>query len=535
MSHVAQPNGTGGDNNADNVRSAGEAGDPTANTGALPKRELIPLFLGLMLAMLVSSLANTVLSSAMPTIVGELNGIEHMSWVVTATILASTVVMPIYGNLSDLFGRRPLMIVALTLFAIGSFLGGLADSMMMLVTARGIQGLGGGGLAILSQAAIADAVPARERGRYMGIMGGVFGLASVAGPILGGWFTDGPGWRWAFWFNLPLIGLALIAILVFMKLPKPPKPGRTDVLGMILLTIATTALVLLLTWGGTQIEWLSWQSAALIALTLVAAALFVAVEARAEEPIMPLAMFRERNFLLSTGAGLVVGIAMFGVLGYMPMYMQMMTGLGPTISGLLLTPMMVTLLITSVGAGRVVANTGRYKFMPLIGTAILGVSMWLLSTLTAESETWVICAYLALLGVGLGLSMQILVLIVQNAFPARIVGTATAANNYFRQVGATIGSTVVGSLFGQRLADRLTEIAAGAGAGSEESATAITPEMVTNLPEPLRGMVREAVNASLVPIFLDLVPLAIIAFVALLFVREDELSTEREVPVPSSD
>lgn len=494
-----------------------------ASPTPLPKGQLIPLFIGLMLAMLLSSLNNTVLSSAMPTIVGELDGVEHMSWVVTAFILASTVMMPVYGSLSDLFGRRSMLIIAILLFMGGSVIGGLATDMTWLVASRFVQGLGGGGLMILTQAAIADVVPVRERGRYMGIMGGVFALASVAGPLLGGWLTEGPGWRWAFWLNIPLGLLALIATTLFLRLPKRAPAGRVDALGMALLVVATTSIVLLATWAGSQFEWISWESAGLVAIAVVAGALFALVEARADQPVMPLALFRDRNFLLTTVGGLAIGIAMFGTLGYMPMYLQMVTGAGPTISGLLMIPMMAALLITSIISGRLVSATGRYKLLPIIGTGIIALALFLLSTVAVDTPVWIICADLALLGVGLGLSMQILTIIVQNSFPLRIVGTATAATNYFRQVGATLGSAIVGSVFAARLAEELATFMPGGASGGGTGA--FTPAAVTALPEPMRTLVLEAVNTALIPIFLDLVPVVLIAFVALLFVHEKPLST----------
>lgn len=500
---------------------------------ALSPRQLVPLFIGLMLAMLLASLNNTVLSSAMPTIVGELNGVEHMSWVVTAFILASTVTMPVYGSLSDLFGRRSMLVIAIVLFMAGSVLGGLATDMTTLVIARAVQGLGGGGLMILSQAAIADVVPARERGRYMGIMGGVFALSSVAGPLLGGWFTEGPGWRWAFWINLPIGVLALLAAIILLRLPKRAPAGRVDALGMALLVVATTAIVLLTVWAGHDFEWISWNTVGLLAIAAVAGAIFVWVESKAEVPVMPLALFKDRNFILTTVAALATGIAMFGVLGYMPMYLQMVTGAGPTVSGLLMIPMMGALLITSIVSGRMVSKTGRYKMLPIVGTVIIAIALGIMSTIAVDTPVWLICTDLAIIGIGIGLGMQILTLIVQNSFPLKIVGTATAATNYFRQVGATLGSSIVGSVFASRLTEELSKImpagASGGGSGS------FTPAAVTALPEPIHTMVLTAMNTSLIPIFLELVPIAVIAVIALLFIHEKPLATaiHREIPAES--
>ncbi|MBB2957758.1 MDR family MFS transporter [Pseudoclavibacter helvolus] len=506
-----------------------------ADAAGAHKRSIVPLFLGLMVTMLMASLNNTVLSSAMPTIVGELHGVEHMSWVVTSFILASTVMMPVYGNLSDLFGRKPLLLIAIGLFIAGSVLGGLAPSIELLIGARIVQGLGGGGLMILSQAAIADVVPARERGKYMGVMGAVFAFSSVAGPLLGGWFTEGPGWRWVFWINLPLGALALLATIFLLRLPKRPAHERTriDVGGMALISLATTALVLVGTWGGSQYEWTSPTILLLAALAVVSATGFVFVERSAANPIMPLGMFRDRNFILTTIASLSTGVIMFGTLGYMPTYLQMVTGSGPTVSGLLMTPMMGALLITSILSGQYVSRTGRYKWVPIAGSAVLGVGLGVLSFVTVDSPVWLICVALGVMGIGLGGSMQLLTLIVQNSFPARIVGTATAANNYFRQVGATLGSAVVGSVFAARLtqmvADRLP-----AGAAAEDGASSFTPAAIAELPDQLRAIIVGSYNEALIPIFLALVPLTIISIIALSFLREKPLATGSEPATTTS-
>src|SRR6476661_6387026 len=378
------------------------------------KQHIVLLFVGLMLSMLLASLNQTVLSTALPTIVGELHGVNDMLWVITAFILASTVTMPIYGKLGDLMGRKSLLMAAILLFMAGSVVGGVANDMGMLIVARVIQGLGGGGLMILSQAVIADVIPARERGKYMGMMGGVFAIASVAGPLLGGWFTEGPGWRWVFWINIPLGLLALAGAVFFLKLPRHSGRPRLDLGGMVLVAIATTCLVL---FGG----------------AVVSAAAFVWVESRTAEPIIPLHLFKDLNFNLATIAGLLIGVAMFGAIGYLPTYLQMAFSVNATESGLLMIPMMGALLVASVVSGQLVSRTGRYKWMPIVGGVLVAVALVLLSTLTPGAPLWEICAYLAVMGLGLGLSMQIMVLIVQNSFPLREVGTATASNNFFRQ------------------------------------------------------------------------------------------------------
>lgn len=488
------------------------------------------LFIGLMVTQLLASLSQTVLSTALPTIVGQLGGVNQMSWVITGYILASTIMMPIYGRISDLLGRKPVLLAAILIFLLGSVVGGVANSIWWLVAARVVQGIGGGGLMILSQAAIADVIPARERGRYMGYMGAVFAVSSVAGPLLGGWLTEGPGWRWAFWLTLPLGAAAILATVFFLKLP----PRRTaekvsiDYLGMSLLAAATTSVVLVCTWGGHLYDWASPQIIGLIAAAVALAALFVIAERAAVQPIIPMSLFADRNFTLSTVAALLIGVMMFGAIGYFPTYLQMVTGVSATQAGLLMTPMMGTLLLASILSGRAVSRTGRYKRFPLIGSAIMGLGLGLISMLKVDSPIWWMCTVLGVFGIGIGLSNQILTLIVQNSVPNKIVGTATAASNFFRQVGATIGSAIVGSMFVQRLGELIAEKlpdAAQLGGGGSNS---LTPDAVAHLPEAIRVPIIESYNEALLPIFLFMIPLAVIAFVVLLFVKETSLATRIE-------
>ncbi|QYH35690.1 MDR family MFS transporter [Salinibacterium sp. M195] len=490
------------------------------------KRSILLLFAGLMVTMLLSALDQTIFSTALPTIVGELDGVNHMLWVTTAYILASTIMMPVYGKLGDLIGRKGLFIGAIAIFMAGSVIGGFAPDMTWLIIGRAVQGLGGGGLMILSQAIIADVVPARERGRYMGIMGGVFALASVAGPLLGGWFTESIGWRWAFWMNLPLGALAIVSAVLLLKLPKNTKSKPSiDVAGMILLALASTAIVLVTTWGGTQYDWDSLIIIGLIALAIVSAISFVMVERAADEPIMPLHMFKERNFLLTTGSGLITGIAMFGALAYMPTYLQMVTGVNATQAGFLMIPMMAALLVSSVVAGQLVSRTGRYKWLPLTGSIIVAIGLALLSTMTPTLPIWILCSYLAIMGLGLGMSMQILVLIVQNTFPNSQVGTATSSNNYFRQIGASIGTAVVGSLFVARLTELLGTRLPAAAAEATGDTNSLTPAAVRDLPDAVREIIVGVYNDALAPVFLYMVPLVLISAVLLAFVKEVPLAT----------
>ena len=512
--------------------------EPGTSTAPASTRHILLIFAGLILTMLLSSLDQSMFSTALPTIVGELNGVDRMLWVTTAYILASTIMLPVYGKLSDLIGRKGLFIAAISLFVVGSILGGTAQDMNMLIIGRAVQGLGGGGLMILSQAIIADVVPARERGRYMGIMGGVFAISSVAGPLLGGWFTEGPGWRWGLWINIPLGILAIVSAALFLHLPKNTA-GRpkVDFPGMGLLAAASTGLVLITTWGGRTYDWNSAVIISLIVATVVAGVAFVLVERRAAEPIMPLHLFKERNFSLTTTAGLITGIAMFGAIAYLPTYLQMVTGVNATQAGLLMIPLMAALLVSSIVSGQLVSKFGRYKWLPVVGTTIIAISLFLLSTMTPSLAIWILCSYLAIMGLGLGMSMQILILIVQNTFPGSQVGTATAANNYFRQIGASLGTAVVGSLFVAKLTDLLKErLPAGAGSAAGGS-NSFTPAAVRHLPDAIRQVIVGAYNDALTPVFLYMVPLVIAAAILLLFITEKPLATtiEREILVESLD
>ncbi|MGN6034861.1 DHA2 family efflux MFS transporter permease subunit [Brevibacterium casei] len=507
-------------------------GNHSNDTQPMTTSAIILLFVGLMIAMFMFSLNQTVLATALPTIVGELDGVDQMLWVSTAFMLASTIMMPIYGKVGDLFGRKPLFMFAICCFLAGSVFALVANEMSTLILGRVLQGIGGGGMMILSQSIIASVVPARERGKYMGIMGSAFAVSSVAGPLIGGWLTEGPGWRWAFAINFPLGAVALIAAAVFLKIPKHthgPRP-KIDVGGMALISIVTSCIVLVSAWGGHDYEWGSWQINGLIIVGALAIVAFVIVESKVSEPVIPLRLFVNRDFLLSTIAGLFIGVSMFGVLSYMPTYLQMVHGIDVTVAGLMMVPMMGTMLLSSTLIGFVVARTGRYKRYPLIGILLIGASLVLLSTLKADSPAWEPMVGLALLGLGLGLSMQILVLVVQNAFPVEMVGTATAANNYFRQVGATLGMAFIGSVFTQRLLENIkagmTDLAAASPDAQppQVSSTGLTPQIVSQMPEPLHTLIITSYNDALVPLFLWVAPLAFAGFVILLFLPNTPLA-----------
>ena len=514
------------------TRSTAEEATPA------PEGHNVPLvFTSLLLGMLIVSLGQMIFSTALPTIVADLGGVDRMSWVITVYLLTMTIGLPVYGKLGDQIGRKPLFVTAILLFSAGSLLGALSWNIDLLIVARAVQGLGGGGLMVLSQAIVADVVPARQRGRYMGVMGAVFGLSSVLGPLLGGFFTEGPGWRWALWFNLPVCLLALVVAVAFLHLPRRGAGRRTDWAGTILMATGTTALILLSSWGGHRYEWTDPVIFALGALFLVCALAFVLVELRAADPLIPMALFRQRNFTLSTAAGLIIGVAMFGCIAYLPTYIQMVHGLSPTAAGLMMTPMMAGMMGTSIVVGNIVSRTGRYKWYPVVGSVVMAVGLWLIGSLRAEDTLLHLGVVLFVFGFGLGLCMQLLVLIVQNSFPITMVGTATASNNFFRQIGGTLGSAIVGTVFVSRLADLMgeripaaarelgpegAEVAAGFANGSG-AANSMSPEILAGLPGPLHDAIVGAYNDALVPIYHVVVPLILVATVMLVFLREDTL------------
>lgn len=501
--------------------------------GAAEEPKIVPVLIGLMIATLLASLNQSVLAPAIPTLVGELGGVSLMLWVLGAYFLFSTMTMPIYGKIGDMIGRKPLLIVAIAIFMVGSVIGGLAQNMTMIIIARSLQGMGGGGLIILSQASLADVVPARQRGKYMGIMGAVFAVASIAGPLLGGWLTEGPGWRWAFWSALPVGVVAMVTCLRFLRKPAVTTRGRLDWAGMLLLATGTSCIVLSTTWGGTSFPWTHPVILGLLGGVLVAAVAFVLVERRVPEPIIPMGLFRGRNFNLATAGALLVAVAMFAVMGYLPTYLQMVYGVNATVSGLLMVPMMAALVVTSTAVGSLISRYGSYKWYPVGGTVIIAAAMALLSSLRPGLPLWVAALYLALMGLGLGNAMQIFVLIVQGAFPDRVVGTATAANNYFRQLGATLGSSVVGGLFAARLSAQLNDRLAQDQLMTIGDPESLTPQSLAALPDALMGPVAAAYSEALTPVFLWIVPLALLATVLLLFLSDKPLASRLDRDMPA--
>ncbi len=494
----------------------------------LTPRTVWLIFGALMASMFLSSLDQSIVGTAMPTIVGELDGVAHQGWVVTAYILAIAIVMPLYGKFGDVWGRRWPFLVAIGLFTVASAGAGFAQSFGELVAWRGVQGLGGGGLMILSQAIIADIVPARDRGKYMGPMGALFGIAAVIGPLLGGLFTQHADWRWCFWINIPIGVAAFVTAWVTLKLPSHRSEKPIDVWGIVFMVVATSGLVLASTWtsfsGNSGYEWSDPWLIALVLVTVAAIAAFIAVERVVQDPILPLRLFRNPTFTIATLIGFILGAGMFAALAFLPTFLQMSTGVGVTQSGFLMLPMMVGVMLTAIGSGVAITKTGRYKIYPVAGLIITALGLAWLTRITGDMSLVLFGAMIFVLGAGMGLVMQTIVLAVQNAVDPHELGTATSANNFFREIGAAVGTAIFSTIFTTALFTKLTEVFADAPQGPGGGAESITPEVVQDLPEPYKSGVIDAFASTLAPSFWYFVPLVLIGLVLALFLKEVKLS-----------
>ncbi|MFF4485410.1 DHA2 family efflux MFS transporter permease subunit [Streptomyces sp. NPDC001544] len=479
----------------------------------------------LLLGLLLAALDQTIVSTALPTIVSDLGGLEHLSWVVTAYLLASTAATPLWGKLGDQYGRKKLFQTAIVIFLIGSALCGMAQNMPQLIGFRALQGLGGGGLMVLSMAIVGDIVPPRERGRYQGLFGAVFGATSVLGPLLGGLFTEHLSWRWVFYVNLPVGVVALAVIATALRIPRKGARHVIDYLGTFLIAAVATCLVLVASLGGTTWRWASPQIIGLAALGVVLAVAFVAVERRAAEPVLPLKLFGIRTFTLAAVISFIVGFAMFGAMTYLPTFLQVVHGVSPTMSGVHMLPMVFGLLLSSTVSGQIVSRTGRWKVFPVAGTGVTVLGLLLLHRLDEHSSTAVMSVYFFVFGLGLGLVMQVLVLIVQNAVSYEDLGVATSGATFFRSIGASFGVAIFGTVFASRLGDKLTDAFRGARlpAGLSADALKSDPRGIAALPPALRPAALHAYASSITDVFLYAAPVALLGFVLAWFLKEDRL------------
>ena len=478
---------------------------------AITHRQVLVVFSGLVLAMLLAALDSTIVSTALPTIVGELGGLAHLSWVVTAYLLAQTVVTPLYGKLGDLYGRKGVMQGAIVLFLIGSALCGVSRDLTQLIIFRAIQGLGGGGLMVTTQAIVGDIVPPRERGRYQGIFGAVFGVSSIAGPLLGGYFTTHLSWRWIFYINLPLGALALVVLAFTLPARGERVRHRVDYLGAGLLAVALSSTVLLADLGGTTYAWTSSLTLGLGAAAIIATLGFIVVERRAAEPVLPLRLFENRAFWVTSSVGFVVGFALFGSVTYLPLFLQVAKGASPTGSGLQMLPMMAGMLTTSIASGQLISRTGRYKIFPVVGTAVVALGLFLLSRMTVETSTLAASGIMLVMGLGLGMVMQVLVIAVQNAVEYADLGVATSGATLFRLIGGSIGTAVLGAIFAARL-DTVLPRLLPASASNAGSGAAITTEMLAALPPAIRSAYASAFAISLSTVFVVAAAVALFGF-----------------------
>jgi len=486
----------------------------------LSHRQVLVVFSGLMLGMFLAALDQTVVATALPTIVGELGGLNHLSWVVTAYLLTSTASSPLYGKVSDLYGRRIVFQFAIVVFLIGSVLSGFSQNMGQLIASRAVQGLGAGGLMVMALTIIGDILSPRERGRYQGYTGSVFAVSSVAGPLIGGFFTDHLTWRWVFFINLPIGILALIVTTSALNLPFARQRHRVDYPGAGILVAAVSAILLFTVWGGSEYPWSSPQ---IVGLALAGAALtglFLFQERRAAEPILPLRLFRNRVYTLTGAGGFIVGLSMFGGVIFLPLFLQVVTGATATNSGLLILPLMVGIFSASITTGQLITRTGRYWRYPVAGTVVTTIALLLLSRMDAQTTRLLSSGFMLLLGLGIGMMMQVLVIAVQNAVEYRDLGVATSTNAFFRSLGGAFGTAIFGAILTARLNHLLPQLLPTGAAGIDPSLLMGSPEQIRALSPDVQAAVVEAFSRAVSSVFLWAVPFAVIGFFVMVFIPE---------------
>jgi EmrB/QacA subfamily drug resistance transporter len=502
--------------------------EPGMQPNYLSHRQILIVLCGVMAGMLLFALDQGIVGTALPRIVSELGGLNQLSWVVTAYLLTSTASTPLWGKISDLYGRRLIFQVAIVIFLIGSALSGLSQNMPQLILFRALQGVGGGGLFAIALSIIGDVIPPRERGRYQGYFGAVFGVSSVAGPLLGGWLTDGPGWRWIFYINIPVGLAALVVTSMALKMPVVRRQHQIDYLGAAAIVGAVTCLLLYLDWRGNEYGWTEAGSLLLLAGTLFLTAAFVFVERRASEPIIPLRLFRNQVFSVGNAFAFLAGIAMFGTIIFLPVYLQAVKGFSPTQSGLALLPAIIGIFSTSITSGQLITRTGRYKIFPVIGAVVMTGAMVLLSRLDVDTPFWQVAIFEYLFGAGLGFTMQTIVTAVQNSVEYRDMGAATSSTTFFRQMGGSVGAAVFGAVLSSRLAHYLAEQLARAGINPGAGGPPIEAndvQGIQHLAEPVKSIVLGAFTNALDDVFLVGVPFLVIAFLVALALKEMPLRT----------
>jgi EmrB/QacA subfamily drug resistance transporter len=511
---------------------ATEAPSAGAN-GPGVRREVLIILPGLLLAIMLAMLDQLVVSTALPRIVGDLGGVTHLSWVVTAYVLASTVTTPLYGKLGDQYGRKRWLIIAIVIFLIGSALSGLAHSMDQLIAFRALQGLGAGGLLTGAIATIGDLVSPRERGQYMGYIMGVMTLAMIAGPLVGGYITENFSWRWIFYINMPIGGAALAYLAATMHLPRRRIKHKIDYAGAVTLAIAATSIILMTTWGGTQYAWGSVQVVGLAVLAVVATVAFLMIESRAPEPVLPLNVFRNRNFSLAIAMSFLLGLALFGALTFLPLYQQTVQHLSPTGSGLMLIPMMLGSTVTALISGQVTTKTGRYKVLPIVGGGVMTVGMFLLTRLGLNTSLWQTGIYFAVIGLGMGFLMQITTLVAQNSVDPRQMGVASSSRTFFQQIGGSLGVAAFGAVFARRLIGSLA--AQLPSLHMHVQGASLNPATVNHLPLLVRHGFFVAITHAITGVFWLVVPAAAVVFVLSWLIKEVPLrgrAPAQEKPAP---